>query len=260
MTDRPWKQFFIADHVAETMHLSTLEHGAYMLLLLHYWRSKELPVCEIDLRRITRLSAAQWRKARQKLLAFFSQDGDAYRSAKFDAEIKRADTQIEAKTQRAKAAAAARWHTPGNAFASIEQPITQTESESVPESESEKERHMSDKSDLSVPKLKSVRKTYPESFEAFWRDYPTDALMSKVKAFEKWQRLSPEDHAAAQAALAGFKAYCTKNPTYRPVHAERFLSQRRFDGFGNSPGNKPDTELARILDEERQNLARMGLQ
>ena len=69
------------------------------------------------------------------------------------------------------------------------------------------------------------------AFEAFWHDYPTDALMSKSKAFEKWARLGAEDRAAAHASLPAFRAHCARDLTYRPVHAERFLSQRRFDGF-----------------------------
>ena len=103
------------------------------------------------------------------------------------------------------------------------------------ESEKEKERILSDPppadADAAAPSIKSGRKNYPDDFEAFWRDYPTDALMSKMKAFEKWRRLSAEDRAAAARAVPGFRAHCGKNPTYRPVHAERFLSQRRFDGF-----------------------------
>jgi len=75
------------------------------------------------------------------------------------------------------------------------------------------------------------RKQYTPEFEAFWQAYPTDALMSKLKAFEKWRRLSAFDRASAMAALPGFRAHCANDPTYRPVHAERFLSQRRFDGF-----------------------------
>jgi hypothetical protein len=31
--------------------------------------------------------------------------------------------------------------------------------------------------------------------------------------------------------VPAFRAHCAKDLTYRPVHAERFLSQRRFDGF-----------------------------
>lgn len=112
-----------------------------------------------------------------------------------------------------------------------------------PEREREAERETeitSDKSDPSKPKLSETdtepkpekRKTpYPEAFEAFWREYPTDALMSKKAAFAQWQRLDPESRDAARAAIPAFKDHCRKNPTYRPVHALRFLSERRFDGF-----------------------------
>ena len=98
------------------------------------------------------------------------------------------------------------------------------------ETEAETETDSSADADPRAP-VKPGRKNYPEDFEAFWREYPTDALMSKLKAFEKWRRLPAADRAAASAALPAFRAHCAKNPTYRPVHAERFLSQRRFDGF-----------------------------
>lgn len=116
------------------------------------------------------------------------------------------------------------------------------------EADTEKESNLSDPpaadTDLSMPEPQPEKRkrTYPERFEAFWRDYPTDALMSKLKAFEQWKRLSPEDQDAAKRAIPGFKAHCSKNTTYRPVHAERFLSQRRFDGFNESPKSEVSPE------------------
>ncbi len=101
------------------------------------------------------------------------------------------------------------------------------------------------------PAMTLRKKSYPEDFEAFWRDYPIDALMSKMKTFEKWQRLTPMDRAAAHAAVPAFRAHCAKDPTYRPVHAERFLSQRRFDGFNaiaEKPGAAAD-DAARLAGE-----------
>jgi hypothetical protein len=88
-------------------------------------------------------------------------------------------------------------------------------------------------SDPSKPEPKPVRKRtpYPEAFETFWREYPTDALMSKQKAHDQWKRLDQTSQEAAQAAIPAFKDYIRKNTTYRPVHAQRFLSERRFDGF-----------------------------
>lgn len=74
-----------------------------------------------------------------------------------------------------------------------------------------------------------TRLAYPEDFEAFWSGYPTDPIMSKKKAFEQWGRLSPDDRKAASGSVPGFRDYCQSHPDYRPVHAERFLSQRRFE-------------------------------
>ena len=112
-------------------------------------------------------------------------------------------------------------------------PERETETETEAEAETEKiesDPPVADADAAPLP-VKSGRKNYPEDFEAFWRAYPTDPLMSKSKALERWRRLSAEDRAAAMRAVPGFRAHCAKDLTYRPVHAERFLSQRRFDGF-----------------------------
>ena len=78
------------------------------------------------------------------------------------------------------------------------------------------------------PKRKRV--SYPNDFEAFWKGYPTDANMSKVEAFAQWERLEEEDRAAAAKSLEAFSYYCKRNPDYRPIHACRYLKNRRFDG------------------------------
>lgn len=101
---------------------------------------------------------------------------------------------------------------------------------------------------------KRKRAPYPEAFEDFWREYPTDSLMSKKNAFERWSRLTPEDRNAAKAAIPAFRRHCHANPDYRPLHAERFISQRRFDGFneGNGKSAYQDSEIERILALEEE--------
>lgn len=93
------------------------------------------------------------------------------------------------------------------------------------------------------------RASYPDAFETFWREYPTDSLMSKKNAFEKWKRLTEDDREAARAAIPAFRRHCQSNPDYRPLHAERFISQRRFDGFNgeNGSANGHDAEVEKIL-------------
>lgn len=87
-----------------------------------------------------------------------------------------------------------------------------------------------DKSGVSKPK------PYPEDFEVFWKAYPTDPNMPKKPAFRQWQRLSPEQRFAAIAAIPGFIRYCSENKRwYRPIYAERFLSQEKFEGYAAEP-------------------------
>lgn len=116
-----------------------------------------------------------------------------------------------------------------------------------------------DPSEPSEDAKPETRKTsYPEAFETFWREYPTDPLMSKKKAFESWKRLDQPSREAARAAIPAFKEHCRKNPTYRAVHANRFLSERRFDGFsqaGMVTTHTPE-ELAALEDRINRKLKR----
>jgi hypothetical protein len=78
---------------------------------------------------------------------------------------------------------------------------------------------------------KRVRTDAGADFDDFWKAYPTDPLMSKKRAAGEWVKLDAEDRGKARRACDPFRDYCASHPDYRPVHAERFLSQRRFDGF-----------------------------
>lgn len=70
---------------------------------------------------------------------------------------------------------------------------------------------------------------YSADFEAFWSAYPDRTNNSKVKAWESWRKLTPAERQQALASLPTFAAYCRANPTYRCVHAERYLRDRRFE-------------------------------
>lgn len=60
-------------YLADTRHLTTEEHGAYLLLLMCAWRGREcqLPDDNKSLARITGLSPTRWRRIRPGLEPFF---------------------------------------------------------------------------------------------------------------------------------------------------------------------------------------------
>lgn len=108
-------------------------------------------------------------------------------------------------------------------------PLADCAQAAIPEKETEKreetETILSAAADASVD----------DDFEKFWKAYPTDPLMSKKKAREQWDRMSPDDRAAAIRTVPAFRELCASRVNYRPVHAWRFLAERRFDGFAAAP-------------------------
>ncbi|MBM2884074.1 DUF1376 domain-containing protein [Chromobacterium phragmitis] len=101
-----WMPLYIADYLADTSHLSTEEHGAYLLLLMNAWTNEgSLPANEERLRRITRMDRAAWEVSWPELKTFFYEEGDQLRHHRLDAEFERAQANVKQRSEAGKASA-----------------------------------------------------------------------------------------------------------------------------------------------------------
>jgi uncharacterized protein YdaU (DUF1376 family) len=109
-----WMPLHIAEYLADTGHLGTIEHGAYLLLLMHHWRQGSVPTDEGQLRKIARMSVPEWQDARGVILDFFRRDGDVLKQKRATKEREKATRLFDAKSDSGKAGAAARWRSDGD--------------------------------------------------------------------------------------------------------------------------------------------------
>jgi uncharacterized protein YdaU (DUF1376 family) len=73
MAEFPALPLFTDAYLGDTTHLTTIEHGAYLLLLMVAWRSRgcRLPDDDKMLARYAKCTAGQWRRIRPVLIDFF---------------------------------------------------------------------------------------------------------------------------------------------------------------------------------------------
>jgi uncharacterized protein YdaU (DUF1376 family) len=100
---------WIGDYLADTTHLSTVQHGAYLLLIMAYWRKGPLRNDDATLAATAKMTAAEWRKHKLVILAFFTLNDGQFTQTRIEKELVRAGEV----RKKAKAAADARWHANG---------------------------------------------------------------------------------------------------------------------------------------------------
>lgn len=166
----PWMPLYVADYLADTSHLSAAEHGAYMLLIMHYWQRGCLPSDDRVLSRIARMTAEEWHDSKPIIAEFF---GEGWSHARIDGELSKA----AALSEKAREKAAKRWHKPDDAAAVPQHMPQQCQSHSQPQSIGSNEPiDLSlGGSDDHAPVVAAVKpKIDPiaEPFERFWSIYP----------------------------------------------------------------------------------------
>lgn len=91
-----WMPMYWAQYLADTRRLSTLEHGAYLLLIADYWQTGEpLPDDDKVLAKIAGLTKAKWLVIRVAIAALFKVADGVWRHKRVDEELAAAKQRYE---------------------------------------------------------------------------------------------------------------------------------------------------------------------
>lgn len=102
-----WMPLYIGDYLGDTMELDGAQHGAYLLLLMYYWRNGPLPTEDAKLAQIARTDLRLWKKIVGPVVkAFFHEKDGRLHQKRADQELAKAE-EISSKRR---AAAEARWN------------------------------------------------------------------------------------------------------------------------------------------------------
>lgn len=104
-----WMPLFIGDYLAGTNRLTTEQHGAYLLLIMDYWRNGPPPSDDAVLSQIVKLDRKAWLKHKPAVMGHFQEDAGLWRHRRIDAELSSAQGRSDRAAERATIAAEARW-------------------------------------------------------------------------------------------------------------------------------------------------------
>lgn len=95
--------------MADTGRFTTEQHGAYLLIIMDYWRNGPPPDDDETLATIAKTTASNWRRMGPTVRSKFKSVDGLMRHKRIDRELALAKERAEAAAAKAKKAAEARW-------------------------------------------------------------------------------------------------------------------------------------------------------
>ncbi|MEY4932684.1 MAG: hypothetical protein RLZZ403_1004, partial [Pseudomonadota bacterium] len=115
MAQLPYMPLYPDALIGDTMHLSTGEFGAYLLILVSMWSAGgSLPADDRVLRRISRLSPANWARVRPAIMALLTIEGDRVTQRRLRAEFDKAAGSRQRRANAGRKGGVARVENTGN--------------------------------------------------------------------------------------------------------------------------------------------------
>jgi uncharacterized protein YdaU (DUF1376 family) len=104
----PYMQLYVADYLADTAHLTTEEHGAYLLLLFSYWQTGK-PLRVDRLSTIARVPNERWHSVGETLSEFFNVSATHWMHFRVEADLEAVNSKTSKASAAGKASAKARF-------------------------------------------------------------------------------------------------------------------------------------------------------
>lgn len=213
MSAPPFMQLYVADYLGDTRHLTTEQHGAYLLLLMAMWRAGgALPNDPAKLARMVGLTPVRWGKIAADVLAFFAVDADRLTHKRVTAELQKAQRTSEARSEagaRGAEAKSLKTLAPSEAIA-VDLPEPGLSPASASQI-SEPERKNGEAKASLVPK--GTMDVWDDVFSAAWDAYPRlgrQRSMSRPKLWPIW-RTAAQQAGGPEKLLAAVRRYVAED-------------------------------------------------
>ncbi|MBY0355651.1 MAG: DUF1376 domain-containing protein [Rickettsiales bacterium] len=110
MSDLSFMPFYVADYLADTMHLSIDEHGAYLKLMFCMWRTDDGWLPDDDKKICTMLSigAKKWASIKPVIAPFFTYEEGHFTQGRLSRERKKVEGKIKSCSDSGKKSAEAK--------------------------------------------------------------------------------------------------------------------------------------------------------
>lgn len=166
MSSKAWFPFYVGDYLADTQMFTTEQHGAYILLLAHYW-SNQGPITSnpTELQNIMGLSKYNFSKNSPLILKKFTLQNEKYLHKRMDREIAKA---VDISNKKAKAGKV-------GGLAKAKASVKQLPTQSQPQPQLHIKEHKNNRSN---------------GFDRWWSAFPKK--VGKKPAAAIWKRIKPD--------------------------------------------------------------------
>lgn len=240
-----WMPLQIGPYLADTTHLTRDQHGAYLLLLMAYWRrGGPLPADDARLAAIAKATPAEWRKIKPVLLEFFREEDGAWHQKRADEELEKASRLTEAKAAAGRKGAEKKWQAHG------------TGDGTVMAEPSNSHRQNDAPLPSPIPKPEGKKKDNALArFDEFWNACPKKT--GRGAAEKAWPKALAQ--ADANTLIAAMKTYSATQAGKEAAYIKTpgpWLNEKRWLDDGIAP--KATLDVA-SLREQRDRAARLNL-